>query len=169
MGHTTLMPAFAGVQPAAKGRALRVSQHAASTGPASWYENIEVMVTIPNIGQRTRIEVTKEKKVDEVKKEARVLLGLTQDFLKDEDFHMYFARDESIELDPKAKLGDYPDLYKPWSPDGFEIHMRYEPRKGGFWGRHRAAERFRASHAYRLRIDADCIVVTSVWEPFKAL
>jgi len=32
----------------------------------------------------------------------------------------------------KKTLGDYPDLYKPWSPDGFEIHMRYEPRKGGF-------------------------------------
>merc|ERR1719168_491381 len=125
--HTTLMPAFAGVQPATKGRALSVIQRGAS----SWYDDIEVMVTIPNIGQRTRIEVTKEKKVDEVKKEARVLLGLTQDFLKDEDFHMYFARDESIELDPKAKLGDYPDLYKPWSPDGFEIHMRYEPRQAG--------------------------------------
>jgi len=121
------MPAFAGVQPAAKGRALRVARQA-----SSWYDDIEVMVTIPNIGQRTRIEVTKEKKVDEVKKEARVLLGLTQEFLKDEDFHMYFARDESIELDPKAKLGDYPDLYKPWSPDGFEIHLRYEPRKGAF-------------------------------------
>merc|ERR1719436_2287349 len=126
---TPLTPAFAGAQPAAKGRALRVIRR--GTG-SSWYDDIEVMVTIPNIGQRTRIEVTKEKKVDEVKKEARVLLGLTQEFLKDEDFHMYFARDESIELDPKAKLGDYPDLYKPWSPDGFEIHMRYEPRKGAF-------------------------------------
>merc|ERR1712061_733615 len=130
-------------------------------GKSSWYDDIEAMVTIPNIGQRTRIEVTKEKKVDEVKKEARVLLGLTQDFLKDEDFHMYFARDESIELDPKAKLGEYPDLYKPWSPDGFEIHMRYEPRKERFEA-DRVAERFRASHAYRLRIDANCIVVTSV-------
>merc|ERR1712186_232904 len=102
--HDTLMPAFAGVRPAASGRASHVARHAVA-----------------------RLEVYRETSLDDVKKEARTLLGFTQDFLDDKDWHMYYAEDESVEL--KGKMGDYPDYYKPWAPDGFEIHMKYEPNK----------------------------------------
>merc|ERR1719436_2257789 len=119
--HATLVPAFAGVRPAASGRASRITRHAVDDG------SIEIMVTIPNIGSRTRLEVYRETTLNDVKKEARKLLGFTQDFLDDKDWHMYYAEDESVEL--KGKMGDYPDYYKPWAPDGFEIHMKYEPNK----------------------------------------
>merc|ERR1711933_405401 len=101
----------------------RVTWHVVDDG------SIEILVTIPNIGARTRLEVYKETTFADIKKESRKLLGFTQDFLKDDDFHMYYAEDESIEL--KGKMGDYPDKYQAWGPppDGFEIHMRYEPRR----------------------------------------
>merc|ERR1712039_1022329 len=109
MGHTTVTPAFVnGLQPVSKGRASRVPRRGI-------FDDIEIIVTIPNIGQRTRLEVTRETTVQSVKTQARTLLGLTQDFLKDEDFHMYYAPDESLEFDASKTLGDYPDQFKPWS------------------------------------------------------
>merc|ERR1719275_531619 len=85
--HATLMTAFAGVRPAASGRASRVARRVVDDG------SIEIMVTIPNIGLRTRLEVYRETTIDDIKKESRKLLGFTQDFLNDDDFHMYFTQD----------------------------------------------------------------------------
>merc|ERR1712187_146170 len=119
--NATLMPAFAGVRPSAEGRASRVTRHAVDDG------SIEIMVTIPNLGARTRLEVYRDTTFADIKKEARTLLGFTQPFLKEEDWKMYYGPDESIEL--AGKMGDYPDKYVGWGPDGFEIHMRYEPRR----------------------------------------
>merc|ERR1712190_354052 len=117
----SLMTAFAGVRPAASGRTSRIARHVVDDG------SIEILVTIPKIGARTRLEVYRETSFDEIKKESRKLLGFTQEFLEDKDWHMYYAEDESIEL--KGKMGDYPDKYIGWGPDGFEIHMRYQRNK----------------------------------------
>merc|ERR1719343_1442764 len=98
----TTMPAFAGVRPSAKGRAASsVARHVVDDG------SIEILVTVPNIGARTRLEVFRETTFDDIKKESRKLLGFTQEFLEDKDWYMYYAEDESIEL--KGKMGDYPD------------------------------------------------------------
>merc|ERR1711948_147692 len=109
--HATVMPAFAGVRPAASGRASRVARHVVDDG------SIEILVTIPNIGARTRLIVYRDPKLDDIKADARKLLGFTQDFLEDKDWHMYYAPDESVEL--KGKMGDYPQYYRGWAPDGF--------------------------------------------------
>merc|ERR1719254_408251 len=76
----TMLPAFAGMRPAASGRASRVARRVVDDG------SIEILVTIPNLGLRTRLEVYRETSLAEVKKESRKLLGLTQEFLKDDDF-----------------------------------------------------------------------------------
>merc|ERR1719456_2111765 len=83
--HASVMPAFAGVRPAASGRASRVARHVVDDG------SIEILVTIPNIGARTRLEVFRETTFDEIKKESRKLLGFTQEFLEDKDWNMYYA------------------------------------------------------------------------------
>merc|ERR1711948_170101 len=120
--HQTLTPAFAGVRPATSGRATsKVARQVVDDG------SIEILVTIPNIGARTRLIVYRDTTLDSIKKEARTLLGFTQDFLEDKDWHMYYAPDESVEL--AGKMGDYPQYYRGWAPDGFEIHMRYQPNK----------------------------------------
>merc|ERR1712176_166700 len=88
--HATVTPAFAGMRPAAKGRASRVTRHVVDDG------SIEILVTIPNIGARTRLEVYRETTFDDIKKESRKLLGFTQEFLSDKDWYMYYRDDESI-------------------------------------------------------------------------
>merc|ERR1712151_1452767 len=85
----------------------------------------EIFVTSPNTGMGTRMGVTPDVTLEQIKKDARVAFGFDQSFMDDKDFHMYKAEDESTEI--FGTIGEH-DL-KPWGPDGTELHMIYQPLK----------------------------------------
>ena len=106
--------AFVGTQKPA----LRASKVARQAG-----DIYEIFVTASSVGLRTRMNVTPETTVSSVLEDARKSLGFDQDFLASSDFKVYLKEDESTPI--TGKMGDL-DL-KPWSPDGIELHIKYEP------------------------------------------
>merc|ERR1712232_1523219 len=72
----TFAPAFTGSSPTANGRNLRVATEAAmrsTTGKERKY--FDIFVTSPNTGMRTRMSVTKEVPLEQIKKDARAAFG----------------------------------------------------------------------------------------------
>merc|ERR1711879_700375 len=83
----------------------------------------EIMVTSPANGSRTRMTVTKETTVEEVRAKARKIFGFDLDFLPEQDFKMYLRDDESKTI--SGPLGDHGLME--WCPEGTELHMYFEP------------------------------------------
>jgi len=91
------------------------------TGPRSRYE---IFFTNPSTGCRSRMMVAPDEDIEQIKTRGRKLLGLDQDFLKAEDFKVYMSEDETKPL--SGKISDCTEM-RPWSPDGIELHLFYQP------------------------------------------
>merc|ERR1719291_720170 len=114
---TALSPAFAGTkaQPSSAARGDRVARHAGT----------EIMLTAPSIGGRYRVIIDESTTVESCLAKARKIFEIDQDFLSDSDFNVYLKEDESKPI--TGKISDHTKL-RPWSPEGIELHMYYEPK-----------------------------------------
>eukprot|EP00443_Scrippsiella_acuminata_P134120 CAMPEP_0115625702 /NCGR_PEP_ID=MMETSP0272-20121206/27956_1 /TAXON_ID=71861 /ORGANISM="Scrippsiella trochoidea, Strain CCMP3099" /LENGTH=122 /DNA_ID=CAMNT_0003062017 /DNA_START=108 /DNA_END=473 /DNA_ORIENTATION=- len=89
--HATLAPAFTGSigqQPTVRGsRVARAAE-----------KRFEVFVTNPSVGARTRMMISPSMTCAEIVERGRKELGFDQPWIKNEDFKLYKAEDESTPL-----------------------------------------------------------------------
>merc|ERR1719222_1016228 len=83
----------------------------------------EIFVTNPSTGMRTRMLVSPTETCDELISRGRKELGFDQAWIKDSDWNIYFADDESTPL--KGTVAD--NNMKPWGPEGTELHLLFQP------------------------------------------
>jgi len=109
-----LVPAFAG---SAQQPPVRGSRTIAQAG------RIEIFVTNPSVGARTRMMVAQDETVDQIIERGRKELGFDQDWIKSSDFKLYKKEDESTPL--KGTVAE--NEFKAWGPDGTEVHLIFQP------------------------------------------
>mmetsp|Transcript_132827 Transcript_132827/g.343664 ORF Transcript_132827/g.343664 Transcript_132827/m.343664 type:complete len:135 (-) Transcript_132827:124-528(-) len=112
--RSTLAPAFAGSvqKPAVRG------SHTAMQA-----KRIEIFVTNPSVGARTRMMVSPSMTCDEIVEAGRKELGFDQPWIKNDDFNLYKSEDESTPITGTVAENGL----KPWGPDGTELHLIFQP------------------------------------------
>ena len=85
----------------------------------------QTLLTAPSIGGRYRVIVDESTTVESCLTKARKIFEIDQDFLLDSDFNVYLKEDESKPI--TGKISDHTKL-RPWSPEGIELHIYYEPK-----------------------------------------
>merc|ERR1719285_542036 len=124
--YSAAAPAFVGTAP--RGRAPRVAVAGSRELATTNLESCEIMVTIPAIGARTRLIVSKDKTIDAVVADARKIMGFDMEFLETKDWKAYrIGEEEGGSPLAGSSTMVQNDLMKLWSPAGTELHLVYDP------------------------------------------
>merc|ERR1712146_470243 len=87
-------------------------------------EDVEILVTFPSVGERMRTVIDEDTDVSVPLDKALMITGFDKPFLQKSDFKVYLKSDETKPI--TGKISSHTTL-RPWSPEGIELHVYYEP------------------------------------------